>query len=78
MSAGRSQKRDITELFSDDLDEQTLVEPEVSSTDRPADQVSPLPLPDPLGLLERLSDGRVRDPFRHIALNVARRLNELT
>ena len=56
-----SPHRDVTDLF-------TGANPGEGHENGPEDVIiddsGPLLLPDPLGLLERLSSGRVRDPIR--------------
>ena len=59
-----SPHRDVTDLFAGAI-------PGEGHDNGPEDVISddsgPLLLPDPLGLLERLSRGRVRDPVRALA-----------
>ena len=65
-------RRDVTDLFNQSaVQEPSLaVGPlEGAAVEEGATAPRPLPLPDPLGLLERLSCGRVRDPVRHWALD---------
>ena len=40
----------------------------------PDEEPSPISLPDPLGLIEDLTGGRVRDPARAALQQIARRL----
>lgn len=71
MKQGWSTKKDITSLFSDDPADTGEVEP-VDQPDSPAIPGS-IPCFDPFGVIERLSNGRVRDPIRHALLDLITR-----
>ena len=54
-----SPQRDVTQIFAESATEG----PELAGPDGVTNDTSgPVPFPDPLGLLEKLTGGRIRDP----------------
>jgi len=71
MPNGRLPKGDVTELFSDEIEsEESSIPPKLGS--RPIEQSTHLSLPDPLGFVEILSGGIVRDPVREAVKRLLR------
>ena len=73
MSRGRLPAKNVNHLFSEDAEgapqlEESLVP---GSWPEPAKPASlSIPVFDPLGIAERLSNGRVRDPLRHLLRSI--------
>ena len=64
-NVSRVPRQDVTRLFMEAPAGEDSAPPPGASH---AGVIAPLPIPDPLGVLERLTKGRVRDPLRQRAL----------